>query len=241
MNLLPLLATVALTASLPGADNWMVDPAAARAIRADSLRNNPAAFAPVTDDPALSRVLLIGDSISIGYTPAVRELLRGVANVHRIPDNGGATSLALLMLDEWLGDGHWDAIHFNFGLHDVTRVPPDTVRTLPDVYAENLRRIVARLQKTGAQLIFATTTPVPGHTQNPTREAADVIEFNRRAVALMTELGVPVDDLYANAKPRLAEFQVPSNVHFTGEGYRALAKPVATAIRQALTRPQIQK
>lgn len=47
-------------------------------------RPNPA-MAPVTDVAGLPRVLLIGDSISIGYTLATRELLAGEGNVHRIP------------------------------------------------------------------------------------------------------------------------------------------------------------
>lgn len=42
---------------------------------------------PVADDPDLPRVLLIGDSISIGYTKPTRQLLAGKANVHRVPSN----------------------------------------------------------------------------------------------------------------------------------------------------------
>jgi hypothetical protein len=38
---------------------------------------------PINDDPALPRVLLIGDSISMGYTLPVRTALKGKANVHR--------------------------------------------------------------------------------------------------------------------------------------------------------------
>src|SRR5688572_21808238 len=76
------------------------------------------AFEPITDDPKLPRVLLIGDSISIGYTLAVRDLLKGKANVHRIPTNGGPTTNGLARLKQWLGDGKWDVIHFNWGLHD---------------------------------------------------------------------------------------------------------------------------
>src|SRR5436305_496918 len=70
------------------------------------------AFAPVQDDPVLPRVLLIGDSISIGYTVPTRKLLQGKANVHRIPENGGPTSNGLAKLDKWLGDGKWEVIHF---------------------------------------------------------------------------------------------------------------------------------
>src|SRR6476620_12659536 len=81
------------------------------------------AFAQIQDDPALPRVLLIGDSISIGYTVPVRELLQGKANVHRIPTNGGPTSNGLKNIDKWLGNGKWDIIHFNWGIHDLKFMP----------------------------------------------------------------------------------------------------------------------
>src|SRR3954451_8440143 len=60
-------------------------------------------LAPIVDTPGLPRVLLIGDSISMGYTISVRELLKGEANVHRVPENGGDTANGLAKLDKWLG------------------------------------------------------------------------------------------------------------------------------------------
>ena len=76
---------------------------------------NPA-MRPIQDVPGLPRMLLIGDSISIGYTLPVRERLAGKANVHRIPENGGPTTNGLARLDAWLGTQRWDVIHFNWGL-----------------------------------------------------------------------------------------------------------------------------
>src|SRR5512137_1049512 len=84
---------------------------------------NPA-FAKVEDVPGLPRVLLIGDSISIGYTVAVRDLLKAKANVHRIPVNGASTLNGLKNLDTWLGTSKWDVIHFNWGLHDLKYLGP---------------------------------------------------------------------------------------------------------------------
>ena len=49
------------------------------------------AFSNPEDDPKLPRVLLIGDSISIGYTTGVRKELKGRANVHRIPGCGSGS------------------------------------------------------------------------------------------------------------------------------------------------------
>src|SRR4051794_40674109 len=70
-------------------------------------------FPEVKEDPALPRVLIIGDSISMYYTPEVRSLLKGKANVYRVPDNGKSTLYGLKNIDYWLGDGNWAVIHFN--------------------------------------------------------------------------------------------------------------------------------
>ncbi|MCU0873628.1 MAG: SGNH/GDSL hydrolase family protein [Pirellulaceae bacterium] len=107
----------------------------------------------VQDDPQLPRVLLIGDSVSRGYTQAVRKALAGKANVHRAPANCGPTASGLKNIDVWLGDGQWDVIHFNFGIHD--RGTP-----LAD-YTQRLEQLIQRMQKTGAKLIWASTTPIP--------------------------------------------------------------------------------
>ncbi|MFZ9091927.1 MAG: SGNH/GDSL hydrolase family protein, partial [Planctomycetaceae bacterium] len=133
---------------------------------------NPA-MAPVVDTPGLPRVLLIGDSISIGYTVPVRTLLQGKANVHRPLTNCGPTSKGLAEIEQWLGDGKWDLIHFNWGLHDLKYLGPnggnladpaatDSVQQVPPAeYEKNLRLLVERLKKTGAKLVWRTTTPVP--------------------------------------------------------------------------------
>lgn len=196
----------------------------------------PEAFASVTDVPGRPRVLLLGDSISIGYTPTVRERLAGVANVHRIPDNGGPTTRGLQLLDTWLGDSPWDVIHFNFGLHDIVRVRAGQPRVSLDDYVSNLRVLIARLQPSGAHLVFATTTPAPEAETHPLRLDADVCAYNEAATSLMRSCGIAINDLYAFARPRLAEIQQPANVHFTDDGYRVLGGRVADIIRTRLRR-----
>lgn len=194
---------------------------------------NPA-FAVVRDDPALPRVLLIGDSISIGYTLDVRELLKGKANVHRIPENGGPTINGLEKIDEWLADGQWDAIHFNWGLHDLKYMDDGKHQVGMEDYEKNLDRLVTTMKKSGAKLIWASTTPVPDAKVSPPRKSADVIAFNQSAARVMEKHAVPTDDLYSLALPRLAEIQRPANVHFTDAGSRVLAEQVAAEIRRAL-------
>ena len=87
-------------------------PAAEKSRPACAQKKSPEpAFVEVKDDPALPRVLLIGDSISVGYTVAVREALAGKVNVHRPAANCGPTTRGLTHLDKWLGKGKWDVIH----------------------------------------------------------------------------------------------------------------------------------
>jgi hypothetical protein len=204
---------------------------------------NPA-FAPVEDVPGLPRVLLIGDSISIGYTVAVQELLKGKANVHRIPTNGGPTSNGVEKVKEWLGDSTWDVIHFNFGLHDLVHMGPDGARlvepSLPGAkhqvpladYEKNLTAIVQQLQATGAKVIWCNTTPVPEGTKG--RVADEAIQFNQVAAKVMQTANVPTNDLHGHAKAKLTEVQLPANVHFTQEGSKYLAEKVASAIQELL-------
>ncbi|MDO8545289.1 MAG: SGNH/GDSL hydrolase family protein [Opitutaceae bacterium] len=203
---------------------------------------NPA-YAPVTDVAGLPRVLLIGDSISIGYTVPVRERLAGRANVHRPPENCGDSARGVGSIDKWLGTGKWDVIHFNFGLHDLKYLdeknalaPPNLGRQVasPEVYEKNLRAIVARLKKTGAKLIFATTTPVPAGSAG--RLEADVPRYNAVAARVMKEMGVMIDDLYAFVVPRQTQIQRPQNVHFTDAGSAQLADAVVASITPVLPR-----
>jgi len=193
---------------------------------------NPA-MRPIADDPKLPRVLLIGDSISIGYALEVRKLLAGKANVHRIPANGGPTSNGLARLDDWFGTNHWDVIHFNWGLHDLKIMTNGQHQVELAQYQENLRQLVKKLKSPGAKLIWASTTPVPEGKLNPPRIPADVLRYNEAALRVMKEAGVTVNDLYAFALPRLSEIQLPSNVHFKPEGSAQLARPVAEAIAVA--------
>jgi acyl-CoA thioesterase-1 len=212
-------------------------PPAAQAQQRSARPRDPS-LAAVTDQPGLPRALLIGDSISMGYTLAVRELLKNKANLHRIPANGGSTKDGIASIESWLGREKWDVIHFNWGLHDLKhwkdgKLDPagPQVSTL-DEYENNLRELVKRMKATGAKLIWATTTPVPEGSDG--RTAGDELKYNEAARRVMKDCGVPTDDLHALCMPKLADWQLPKNVHFKPEGYAALAAKVAWEIEAAL-------
>ncbi|MDF1858944.1 MAG: SGNH/GDSL hydrolase family protein [Verrucomicrobiales bacterium] len=180
----------------------------------------------VHDDPNLPRVLLIGDSISRGYTRAVRREMKGEANVHRAPANCGPTATGLKKLDIWLGNGKWSVIHFNFGIHDR--------KTPPEEYQERLREIVTRLKATGAVVIWASTTPVPTDWKEGPEMAAAIAEKNQIAAKVMKENGVEINDLFTFITPHLEETQNAGDVHFGSKGYDLLGGQVAGAIREVI-------
>ncbi|MEN9572749.1 MAG: hypothetical protein RL514_604 [Verrucomicrobiota bacterium] len=180
----------------------------------------------VSDDPKLPRVLLIGDSVSRGYTLAARKALAGKANVHRAPENCGPTANGLKKLDVWLGSGKWDVIHFNFGIHDRATKPAD--------YEQRLNAIVTRLKATGARVIWASTTPIPPDTKDGPAATAAIEEKNRIAAQVTTNHQLATDDLFAFITPHLGKVQNPKDVHFTGEGYELLGKQVAESVLKAL-------
>jgi len=189
---------------------------------------------PIEDIAGLPRVLLIGDSISMGYTIPVRDLLKGRANVHRIPANGGPTARGLENIDKWLGDGKWDVIHFNWGIHDLKHMPDGKRQVEPADYEKNLRALVAKMKTTRARLIWATTTPIPPPPLSPERTFGDVAEYNAIAAKVMAENGVTTDDLNAWMSPRFKELQNPKDLHYQKEGYEFLAERVAAEIAKAL-------
>jgi arylsulfatase A-like enzyme/lysophospholipase L1-like esterase len=224
---------VTIVAQAPAATEKSAAPAKPAAPRRRA--PNPS-LVKVTEDPNLPRVLLIGDSISMGYTLPVRELLQGKANVLRVPMNGGPTTNGLEHMKDWLGDGRWDVIHFNWGLHDLKFMPEGHRQVELEAYTKNLRELVKQMKAgaPGAKLIWCSTTPVPEGDLNPLRKNADVEAYNAAAAKVMAEEGVEIDDLYAFALPKLAEIQRPVNVHFHDEGSAVLAKQVAGEIEKRL-------
>ena len=191
------------------------------------------------DDPALPKVLIIGDSISIGYTPRVRKLLDGKANVHRPKTNCRWSAFGNENVLEWIGDEKWDLIHFNFGLWDWYGWKQEN-KVTPQSYAENLQRIVQKLRSTGAKLVFAVTTPP---CIGPEKKVKFMIaveraeEFNRAALAVMKKHGVATNDLYSAIGKDRVKYQLGENdVHYNDAGRDLLAGHVANVIAKELSK-----
>ena len=158
------------------------------------------------------KILIIGDSVSIGYTPFVTEKLRDIADVSHNPGNAQHTGTGLDNIETWIGGNDWDIIQFNWGLWDLCYRNPDskvqghrdkkngTITYSIHEYASNLDSIITILKtKTDAKLIFVTTTYVPeneaGRFQN------DAIRYNEAAKKIMKKHSIIVNDIYEQSIP----------------------------------------
>lgn len=193
----------------------------------------------------LPKVLIIGDSISIGYTPFVKRQLKDVATVSRNPGNAAHTGTGLEKIDAWLGDTRWDLIHFNWGLHDLCYRNPDAkqqgnrdkvngkLTTTLEQYEKNLDQLVTRMKKTGATLVWASTTLVPEGEAG--RIAGDEKKYNEVAARVMKKHGVAINDLHALSATFGPELFVRAgDVHYKPAGYQKFGTEVSSVIRTAL-------
>ncbi len=185
----------------------------------------------------IKTVILIGDSIRLGYQAVVQQQLAGTAEVWGPEMNGGDSRKILDHLDAWVIARRPDLVHINGGLHDIKTPFDSDARAVPlPQYQANVREIFTRIRRnTTAAVIWATTTPVnyAWHHANKDfdRFEADVDAYNAAAVAVAREFDVPVNDLHAAviAAGRDA-LLLPDGVHLTDSGYALLGAAVARAV-----------
>lgn len=189
----------------------------------------------------MTEVILIGDSIRMGYQDCVRRGLEGQATVWAPEQNGGTSANVLLHLEDWVLDRSAAVVHLNCGLHDIAK-PFDSGQPRVDLnqYASNVRAILLRIRDEGdCALIWASTTPVNEvwHHRNKgfDRFDEDVRGYNRAAARIAAELAVPIDDLYgvvdAAGRDRLLK---PDGAHFSDEGCDLLGATVAKFLKPHL-------
>lgn len=167
------------------------------------------------DEKALPRVLILGDQIYQQPASELRKELKGKAEVHCPRMEPGVvwnSVTALQLLEQQLGEGRWDLIHFNCGLGDlIHRVPgvkafrvmprhAGGIRTTaPEQYEKNLNTLVTRLKTTGAKLVWGSTTPIR-HSSTNVFEKGTEISYNVIAAKVMTKHGIPTNDMYTFVK-----------------------------------------
>jgi lysophospholipase L1-like esterase len=195
----------------------------------------------------LPNVLLLGDSIRIGYRSFVEKELQGIAKVWAPDENCRTTDNIIYNLQGWIKNQDPDLVHINVGLHDIRTLtydskPGETI-VKPLHYHENLETIFRWIQQNvGCRIIWATTTPVlddriKAHNKSFIRYNVDVQKINKIAMKVCRKNDVPVNDLYAFVKQKIGEDGIKEDgVHYSEGAYRKLGTHVAGIIRNYLER-----
>jgi len=190
-----------------------------------------------------SHVILIGDSIRMGYESRVRERLGPSVEIWSPSENGGDSRNLLAHLQEWCLDRPADLIHLNCGLHDIKRPRGGAGFQVPPAeFARNVAELLDRLgQGTQADVVWATITPVveSRHRQRGNfpfdRFSGDVADYNRLALLEARKRKVAVNDLHDLVRQHGKDAMIgPDGVHYTDEGYRVLGDHVAGFIAARL-------
>ena len=191
----------------------------------------------------MKRVLLLGDSIRMGYDEYVKELLKDKFEVvYDDVDNGRFAAYTLWQANQFFKNyGHFDIVHWNNGYWDMNEELPMIEAIHPvNEYVYFLGRILTEIRKNGAIPIFATTTPILSK-----EAAADVavegvnsfnynndwvVKYNDAAVSFMRSEGVAINDLYSLCLEDKHYYKCPDLLHLTEEGYRRCAEQTARII-----------
>jgi lysophospholipase L1-like esterase len=194
------------------------------------------------------QVVLIGDSIRMGYQETVARQLADIADVWGPTENGAHTVNVLVNLHQWVFNRQPapDLVHINAGLHDLKTIWYGGQQSVVPVehYRHNVETILRTIrERTKAKVIWAMTTPViyerahANHAQYRDFDRYDeyVVSYNLVAAQVCKRLGVPVNDLFAAVTVAGKETLLNQDgVHFTPAGYELLGATVAGKIREAL-------
>lgn len=182
----------------------------------------------------MKKILLLGDSIRMGYQESVKKELGSSFDCRFSAENGRFAKFTLNELDrifeECCKDGNPDLIHWNNGLWDSAIVcREDGIFTDPDEYEKYMRLLIRELRKRSGKVVFATTTPVRSGSLNQKLEYIRCL--NARILPVMKSENIPVNDLYSFVEPEMETLIGPDCIHLTESGRAKVGKEVADFIR----------
>jgi lysophospholipase L1-like esterase len=185
-------------------------------------------------------LFILGDSISIHYTPILRSFLgpewkiirKGDIPAPEIPgeydrENGSDSGVVLNYLKAVISEIEPENILLNAGLHDIKRqpTPNDICQVSLKTYCSNLQKILDFLQSAGKNIFWVTLTPVDDeqHRLYETeffRRNEDVKIYNEASLEVMKQNKIKTFDL-GMFTSRLNQPLYIDHVHFF-ENVRAL-------------------
>lgn len=152
----------------------------------------------------MKKVILIGDSIRMGYDKYVKQALEGAAEVYYPNENCRFATYVLRFVHEWKKKCDWpedaDLVHWNAGLWDVCEIMGDDPVTPVAFYRDTIARIDRRLRVLfpQAKLVFATSTAVQEEKYGAVfkRHNEVIRAYNAAAIEALAGTDTVINDLY---------------------------------------------
>jgi len=196
----------------------------------------------------LPRILVVGDSISMGYRRFITEHFKGRAYVDYWVGGGwfeydikGDDFPALRAWDGVLANGPYDVISWNaMTLHMWNGMPG---RCTESNYPGNMTKVVEHLQKTApnTKLIWIKctpwrTTPVDGKPTIDAQHNDRIVRLNKLTDEIMAKHGIPEVDLYSLCETKLDTVPAGSQdaVHWNQDVYRQMTDEIVNVIEKSL-------
>lgn len=194
----------------------------------------------------MKRVLLLGDSIRMHYQSEVQKQLGDEYEVMGPNENCRFSAYALNSLRLWLPQYPApDIIHWNIGLWDIAVLyREDGCFTSVESYVSNMKRILRELKKTGAVIIFATTTPVSDEKYKltgpmpPAHGNGDICRYNEAVLDAFKDEPIIVNDLHSLMYHDKEKYLSGDMIHPNDAGIKLLGKAVADVIRAQKIKPR---
>ena len=190
----------------------------------------------------MQNVLLIGDSIRVGYDKSVKASLDGIANVYFPAENCRFAAYVLRHFSDYITkveDRKIDVIHWNAGLWDLLRQFGEEPNTPFEIYTYYIDRVCQRMRKLypNAKIIFATSTSVQTDKMDPARFIRynnEIKKYNDAAAEIVKKYGMEVNDLYSLSLTLSEEAHSDTVHYYTRIGTEVFTKQVLKYISDAL-------
>ena len=191
----------------------------------------------------MKKIVLLGDSIRMGYDKYVRDVLANEAEVFYPKENCRFAAYILRCAHEWKRDGSWgddvDLVHWNAGLWDVIELFGDEPLTSLSYYGEAIARVDKRLRLLfpNAQMVFATSTNVNEEMRKndfKQRHNAIIRQYNAEAIRALAHTDTAINDLYSLTASFPDAYRSDATHFYTPQGTEAIGGQVAAVIADLL-------
>lgn len=175
-------------------------------------------------DTAKKNVLIIGDSISIGYIPVVRENLTDF-DVYHSPCNASWSGYIKLHIDSWLSKRKYDVVIFNNGVRDL-----NTESISLKSYDKNMTDIADRVLQETDDVYFVQTSKHPRPYFDLGNEVPRQNLMRQLNEFVIGSRGIDIIRL-GKAGDALEGFKINDQVHYSSEGYQVIGKANAGKVK----------